>query len=261
MNIDTSTYNKTIRFPATLGELPIGWGNTNLGRRPGKPRSILIHTTNNPHPNTTFEQEAAFLFKDHLVSANYIVGRAGQIAVIVPDNLVAWHSGDCVDNDYENTWSIGIEIHWSPANGYMPDSIVQTVTELVRSILARYPDIKKIDTHRAQAVPKGRKTDPDGWDDTRFYSWRSEMLSQNNNTGYTGYTKYGKIEYYKVIRGPARVRTSPHFGDNIVRTLPVGEIIGIDSSTVYGDYWEGSNIWSHYATDEGFIHSLLLEKV
>ncbi len=252
MNIDTKTYNKVNKYPNrnTIRGHPReglyrGYGSSKRYASAWRTsfRAILIHTTNG-NAKSKFENEADFLLNSEDVSANYLVGQQHQIAQIVDPRVMAWHSGDCYDNDYENPTSIGIEIHWTPQLGKLPDKMIYDVTDLVRYLISRYPSINKIDTHRSQAKPKGRKIDPSGWDDTRFYEWRSSILVP--------------IKKYTVI-AVSNIRNNP---DNITAKI-VGKANPGDTFTIYeekeGSLVENSNIWARVGDDKWIWRGLLKE--
>lgn len=153
--------------------LPI---DTGYGRRPPGvvPSSILIHTTNSPHKNTAFADEAKYLRNSTAVSAHYLVGKAGQIAQILDPSWEAWHAGVALP-PWKNDFSIGIENHVSQGEQWT-DAMHDALTWLVRKLMAQY-SIKQalVETHRKVALPAGRKTDPEGWPDTFFYAWRDRL--------------------------------------------------------------------------------------
>lgn len=174
--IDTTTYRKDTHLP--LGQ---GYGMRFGGQ---KPTTIVIHTTNSAQHDTTFEHEARYLWNSHDVSAHFLNGKAGQIAQILPPDLAAWHAGGRQPNGtwtaqpaYDNNHSIGIENHVSVGEtwtGVQRDSL----TWLVRWLMTLYGIAPaQIETHRAIALPKGRKSDPEAWPDASFYAWRDQLLA------------------------------------------------------------------------------------
>lgn len=176
MYLNTDTYRKDTRWPVGRGYGPVVNGGPSQ-RDVNSIRAILIHTTNNSNGNTNYVGEAAFLRDSADVSCHYVVSsHDSTVAQVLPDKWIAWHAGDCADNDYQNATSIGIEIAWTINKGNLPAIAIENVTELVTSLLQKYPHITKIDMHRAQAVPKGRKSDPSGWNDAPFYAWRDATL-------------------------------------------------------------------------------------
>lgn len=187
MRLDTS-FRKDIKYPDRDQKTGYyhGYGGvrawTSPTRDTARIRTILVHTTDNPHGNTRWPPEAIFLRDSVDVSSGYVVSSDDNTVIqIVPDEVISWNSGDCKDNDFENLTNIGVEIAWTFGKGPLPRLAIDNTTELVQFLLRKYPSIVKIDTHRNQAVPKGRKPDPIGWDDIAFYQWRDQMLRNRNN--------------------------------------------------------------------------------
>lgn len=180
----TQGYRKDLAYPNRLKETGAfyGYGHPTKPKLPATRdwhdiRAILVHTTNNPKGNTAYPSEARFLRDASNVSIHYVVSSHDQTIVeVLPPAFIAWHAGDCLDNDYENITSIGIEIAWTPAAGALPQIAIDNVTRLVKQLLDWYPWITKIDMHRSQAIPKGRKQDPSGWSDKDFYTWRAGIF-------------------------------------------------------------------------------------
>lgn len=163
--------------------LPIGKG---YSLRPGgiAPTTIVIHTTNSPHKNTAFSAEASFLRDSPDVGAHFLVGKQGQIAQILSPDLAAWQAGGRQQNGtwtaqpaFANDHSIGIESHVSQGEqwtGAQRDAL----TWLVRQLMSQYHIAPtQIETHRAIALPLGRKTDPEAWPNEAFYAWRAALAS------------------------------------------------------------------------------------
>lgn len=176
MEIDTQHYRKDL-----AQRVQHGYGAVKAGRPARRDvraiRAILIHTTNNGKGNTNYVPEAIFLRDSPDVSAHYVVSSHDDTVVqLLPDEWIAWHAGACADSDYLNPTSLGIEIAWTVNKGPLLQQAIDNTSALVRSLLSRYPWITKIDTHRAQAIPRGRKIDPSGWDDAAFYAWRDAIV-------------------------------------------------------------------------------------
>lgn len=146
--------------------------------RTGLMSSILIHTMNNPNKNTKFSNECAFLRDSPDVSCHDCIGKDGTIAEILPISAVAWHAGT-VKAEFNNLLSYGAELHVS--QGEEPTAAqIDSLTWRVKSLIASH-GIRKanIETHRFAALPKGRKSDPEGWPDNEFYRWRDELYDPN----------------------------------------------------------------------------------
>lgn len=163
--IDTTSYNKAIKYAPGHG----------YEARGGLPSSILIHSTNNKRP-TEFIDECDFLFNDAKVSAHYLISKGGAVVQLLDPRLwAAWHAGRALV-PYLNKYSIGIELHISVGEKPTPAQLAAAAA-LCRALRSQYGILpERIDTHRAVALPKGRKPDPEGWDDLAFYAWRSTLL-------------------------------------------------------------------------------------
>lgn len=79
---------------------------------------------------------------------------------------------------FANPRSIGIEAHHSVGDGPWPVAQEDALTWLVRSLMDTFtipPSL--VDTHRAIALPHGRKEDPNDWSDASFYAWRASLVA------------------------------------------------------------------------------------
>jgi hypothetical protein len=234
------------QFTKTTYPNGYGWGTLNKDGNPvgtglrdlTQIRAILVHTTNG-NPASTFDAEAEYLRDSKDVSSHYLIGKDGHITEILPLDHIAWHSGDCLDNDYENKWSIGIEMHWTPALGVIPDTIIDSLTNLVRDLIKRF-NIRKIERHRAQAIDKsghlGRKIDPSGFSDAAFIAWRTALFS----------TAISKVVPYTVqVDTPIyESRNTKTIALNGTAKIAAGTRITTDDLT---------NGWLHIESGVGFI--------
>ncbi len=259
MQLDTTSYRKDRKHP-----LQHGYGVS----RPGGPsrrslsaiRAILIHTTNNRKGNTHYVPEAAFLRDSVDVSAHYVVSSHDQAVVqILGETEIAWHAGDCADNDYENETSIGIEIAWTINKGPLPQQAIDNVTDLVRAILQRCPQIRKIDMHRAQAIDKngrlGRKVDPSGWATPDFYQWRDALLAAPTLAVPAPPARKYRIKP-AIPGGYVQVRQGRGTG------YPEASIAGLSARLRAGEVVEVDDVtrgWAHLASGLGFIEAWALE--
>lgn len=183
--IDSSTYRKDTRYDPGHG-----WGSYDAAtdryiRRERRPSSLVIHTTNG-RVGSSFAGEATFLRDSQDVSCGYLVGKAGQIALILPDTLEGWHAGRAVPA-FTNAASIGIECHLGVLGNrgqVLPEQQWEKWTEAQRTALAelcRQLMIRwsipttRVETHRKIATPVGRKVDPSNWSDKDFYVWRDAL--------------------------------------------------------------------------------------
>lgn len=228
--------------------LPLGTG---YSMRPGgiKPSTIVIHTTSSPHKNTVFSDEAIYLRDSAKVSAHFLVGKKGQIAQILHPDLEAWHAGGKQSNGtwtaqsaYANAHSIGIESHVSQGETWT-DTQRAALIWLVRWLMGLYGiPAAQIETHRAIALPAGRKRDPEGWTDAAFAIWRDTLAPpQPGGT----LTKRYRVKHRYITQ------RSEDNGPPIVRELVPGEVLEVD-------HWY-SNGRVHLADGSGFADLVDLE--
>jgi N-acetylmuramoyl-L-alanine amidase len=117
---------------ATLLPIPAAWSNYSHHHRPASAvRLVVVHVTEGSFDGTVrwFRNPRAH------AAANYVVGRNGEIAHMVPDDEVAWHAG----NGWVNAHSIGIEHEgYSRIDGVVTDAEYRASAQLVASLLRRY---------------------------------------------------------------------------------------------------------------------------
>lgn len=153
-------------------------------------KNLVVHFTSNAvlNPKAPYNaQDIRKVFVDYGVSAHYMIGREGEIYLLVPENRIAYHAGKGSlkgfpqDKDQLNKYSIGIEMmaigtkvemsSMMPAAVYdsIPQSNIgyteaqyQTLHKLVNDIVQRNPDIKKDRKHIVghDEYAPDRKTDP-----------------------------------------------------------------------------------------------------
>jgi LysM repeat protein len=147
---------------------PITWvGSPNFNRRPNQDdiHAIVIHAT----ANTTLEGVISWFNNPQAqVSAHYSIGKDGRIVQHVRDQDRAWHAGGSewkgVPN--VNNYALGIElVNLNDGQDPYPEEQHQANVQLC-TYLCREHHIKPDDImgHLDIAVPKGRKTDPRGYD-------------------------------------------------------------------------------------------------
>ena len=109
------------------------------------------------------------------VSSHYTIDRDGTIVMHVPEDARAWHAGASRMEDGRenvNDFSIGIElVNCNDGIDPFPDQQIQALRDLLRNIISRHP-IRYILPHYACAEPRGRKSDPVGFDP----SWIENLL-------------------------------------------------------------------------------------
>jgi hypothetical protein len=117
---------------ATLMPIPAAWSNYSHHHRPASAvRLIVVHVTEGSFDGTVrwFRNPRAH------AAANYVVGRNGEIAHMVPDDEIAFHAG----NGWVNAHSIGIEHEgYSRIDGVVTDAEYRASAQLVASLLRRY---------------------------------------------------------------------------------------------------------------------------
>lgn len=197
-------------------------------RRFGKPISILIHSTNSPKGNTSFEGEVNYLYNSSSVASDYIVGEDEVVELLNPKEYYTFHAGYTRTSKYINSNSIGIEVHYSPKDTEKPinPAKIENLTALVKYLLVEYNlTPNDISMHRWEAVyppnhPKagqlGRKVDPSFWTDTQFLEWRA-TLTQNLE-------EFTVLQQAFIYTDPTFTTKATHINDGEVVNglLPVG---------------------------------------
>jgi N-acetylmuramoyl-L-alanine amidase len=109
------------------------------------------------------------------VSAHYTIDRDGTIVSHVEEEKRAWHAGQSQMDDGRpdvNDFSIGIElVNLNDAADPFPGRQIESMRELMRSIIKRHP-IQYIVPHNECAYPRGRKSDPAGFN----AAWIADLL-------------------------------------------------------------------------------------
>jgi N-acetyl-anhydromuramyl-L-alanine amidase AmpD len=202
-------------------------------------KSFIVHTTNGAAGSKS-ENELRFLATSRLVSAHYLIGKTGEIfQVLDPESYIAWHTGATASPETANRASIGVEVHFTPAE---IDWNVELWIGLTR--LARIYQHLEILTHREIAIPKGRKIDPSGVTDAQFSAWKKSL----NEPLLTARLKVN-----------SNVRSSPYLQDNIVRTYQKNKVVLVQKNPVLGDtVYNNGQVW-YYCNWLGYIHSSLIE--
>lgn len=202
------------------------------------PSSIIIHTTNNKRA-TEFDTEAVFLRDSAAVSAHFLIGKDGRIVQFLdPLRWQAWHAGVCLPA-FSNPRSIGIEHHVSIGEAWTPAQRA-SCTWLTQHLMRNFGiPAGMVETHRAVARPIGRKSDPEGWDNQAFYTWRATLAPSAPNE----YMHVRGVPIYQ-----ARNRTG---------TI-AGYLTPADTVEV-GERYADGGVW--LADGRGFIDGACLEPV
>lgn len=101
------------------------------------------------------------------VSADFVIGKEGDIARMVPPAYCAWHAGICsfkgqTRHDY-NYLSYGIElVNRNDGQDPYPDLQLSALAYGLALIQKECPTVRYIRRHCDVAVPSGRKSDPNG---------------------------------------------------------------------------------------------------
>jgi len=160
---------------ATVMPMPAAWSNYSHHHRPASAvRMIVVHATEGSYGATL----SWFRNPRAQAAANYVVGRDGEIAHMVPDNEIAWHAG----NGYVNAHSIGVEHEgYTRVDGTFTDAEYRASAQLVGSLLRRY----RIPADRAHVIGHNQVPDPfhrgefGGWahhtDPGGYWDWRRYM--------------------------------------------------------------------------------------
>jgi hypothetical protein len=160
---------------ATVIQLPAAWSNYAHQHRPASAvRLIVVHVTEGPYDATLrwFRNPRA------RAAANYVVGRDGQIAQMVPDDEIAWHAG----NGWVNAHSIGVENEgYTKIDGTVTDAEYRASAALVAALLRRY----HLPADRAHVIGHNQVPDPfhrglfGGWahhtDPGAYWDWSRYM--------------------------------------------------------------------------------------
>lgn len=241
MFIDSSTYNKILLYPpAAYDALHRGYG-----AKRGKPKSLVIHTTNGKK-GTTLQQEANFLYRSREVSAHYLVGKNGEYIQFLDPVWSAYHAGAVFPTYryYGNPYSIGIECHHALEEPWSYEQ-KQGLFDLCRHLIFLY-DIKLVETHRRIARPDGRKVDPSDFLDSEFYSFVKRLLYDS------------VLEDYKTIVN-TNLRSKPNTQASIIEILPKGRAVDV-AEFLSGESYAQSDQWARLVTG-GYIWKNLLVRI
>lgn len=232
--IDTLSYPKAKTYPPRHG----------YQLRGTTPTSLVIHSTSNLRKNTPFSAEATYLYASDDVSAHYLVGKDGRIVQFLePAPWQAWHAGTA-KVEYQNSRSIGIELHHSVGDAPYPQAQMDALTWLVRDLMGMFViPTALVDTHRAVALPKGRKLDPSDWGDVAFYQWRATLTPLPPVTRYIARHTQAIFE---APRPDARVALAD------TARVPEGAVVEVD---------EVKTGWAHLQSGVGFVPIGVLSKL
>jgi len=125
--------------------------------------TIVLHAT---VLNTLEEVIQKFADSASKVSAHYTIDRDATVVSHVAEEKRAWHVGQSRMKDGRscvNDFSIGIElVNLNDGADPFPIRQIEVMRELARMIIKRHP-IQYIVPHYECAYPRGRKSDPAGF--------------------------------------------------------------------------------------------------
>jgi N-acetyl-anhydromuramyl-L-alanine amidase AmpD len=103
-------------------------------------------------------------------SAHYIIDKDGTIYACVNEARAAWHAGKS-SLPYANQRSTGIElVNKNDGVDPYPEAQILALRQLITEIKRRHP-IRYLVSHAEIAKPKGRKSDPKGFDIETLRQW------------------------------------------------------------------------------------------
>jgi hypothetical protein len=191
--------------------------NSGYSERTRRIESILIHSTNNPEGNTTFKDELLFLATSKAVTSEYLVGANDIVELLDPFMFYGYHAGAVRNLKYSNARSIGIETHYSPKDTKPVDSrTLDNLTELVQHLLAvHHLTPNDISLHHLEALPVGRKSDPNFWNAEQFETWKQTLIPMESFT---------VLQETPIYTEPELQTRATHIntGDIVNGVLPIG---------------------------------------
>jgi N-acetylmuramoyl-L-alanine amidase len=129
--------------------------------------TIVLHATGNSSAKGALSH---FRNPFSKVSAHYLIDKDGTIYACVNEARAAWHAGKCF-LPYANQRSIGIElVNKNDGVDPYPDPQILALRQLIIEIKRRHP-IRYLVSHAEIAMPKGRKSDPKGFDMEALRQW------------------------------------------------------------------------------------------
>lgn len=190
--IDRITYNKSRAYPVDHG----------YSLRRGVPSSIIVHSTEGTR-GQSLESAANYLYHSALVSAHYLIGKAGEIIeFLAPVPYAAWHAGPA-HTAYLNECSIGIECLHAKGETWLSaqkDALGWLIQQLVTDH-AIAPTL--IDTHGQVALPGpyDRKKDPTDWPHADFIAWRDQLFRASVPAVVIGLPVYQRSDHTGALWG------------------------------------------------------------
>jgi N-acetylmuramoyl-L-alanine amidase len=155
---------------------PPGYG---YDARPAVPLIGTVWHSTEHSAGQSYAAVCAFLRDSPDVSAHYVVGEDGTVQRILdPGPWRAWHAGA---SNYQglrdwNNFAVGVEIYHRAGTPY-PAAQRAACTALGIQLMQDHPTILHNVTHRAIAIPPGRKADPTDWSDADFAAWAALLAN------------------------------------------------------------------------------------
>jgi N-acetylmuramoyl-L-alanine amidase/Bacterial Ig domain len=141
-------------------------------------RLVVVHVTEGSYDGTI----GWFRNRKAHAAANYVVGRDGRVAHMVPDDRVAWHAG----NSYVNYHSIGVENEgYTGIEGTFTDAEYRASAQLVASLLRRY----RLPADRAHLIGHNQVPDPNHRREYGGFAHHTDPGSYWDWTRYLGYVR------------------------------------------------------------------------
>lgn len=184
---------------------PAAWANYSHAYRPASAvRLVVVHVTEGSFPATV----SWFRNPRARASANYVVGRDGRLAHMVPDSQVAWHAG----NSWVNYHSVGVENEgFTAVDGTFTDAEYRTSARLVAWLLRRY----HLPADRRHVIGHNQVPDP-------YHPGRFGGYAHHTDPGaYWNWTRY--MEYVRDYRA-GRTPPRPHL-DVAIPGLALGQTV------------------------------------
>lgn len=162
--------------------------------------------------------------------------------MLEPKSFMAWHTGRTKDiTKYGNPHAIGVEVHYTPGEGFWTGEMWDAITYLARV----YMTLEKV-THREIAIPSGRKIDPSGITDDGFSYWR-----KNYHRPYSIYSANVR----------SNVREKPTRNSKIIGTVEKGATLySINGDVTIGESIDGVDRW-RYVNCAGYVFEPLLTSI
>jgi N-acetylmuramoyl-L-alanine amidase-like protein/Big-like domain-containing protein len=165
--------------PIPAAQIPAAGSNYSHQLRPASQvRLVVVHVTEGSYGGTI----SWFRNRKARAAANYVVGRDGQVAHMVPDDRVAWHAG----NSYVNYHSIGIENEgYTGIDGTFTDAEYRASAQLAAGLLRRY----RLPADRAHLIGHNQVPDPHHRGEYGGFAHHSDPGAYWDWTRYVGYVR------------------------------------------------------------------------